>query len=451
MKAILFYLNTILLLLAACTATETPNASPQPRPPTNAASTVVEQPTAVPTLTPQPIVTDTPSPTETAVPTITIPSTPAAELHNNKTILYYDAADGHYYRIGLDSSSPDQLTEQPDSGHVMPDMVEQSLLDFNTPTVSPDGRFLLQYDVYHVWHLLNVPDRTFLAEGAANFFYSPSFAPDSQQFAYIKDENQLCLFHLETVNENCLWQSDSRLFGAEWSPDGRFIAVAKDDAADDMGRGEIWLIDSETGNASRAEAFQGSPEIALGSIFTWLAGGEALLIYNLPEGGSARYVLADAQTIRFPNLVWSASPDGRFFYTHDGQLVDATAALLHQIADPTACPDGIRIRQNAWSPDSSNLAFVSACHTTDTYAEDWTLTIVDVVSGETVWEQVLPENYSLLAWSTDENTLLLGYKTSGWPKDSDIYTLDLNSSDEPQPIVSGAIFLGSYPQWLAEE
>ncbi|MAT98352.1 MAG: hypothetical protein CL608_14505 [Anaerolineaceae bacterium] len=293
MKAILFYLNTILLLLAACTAAATPEASPQPTPQASATSTVVAQPTAVPTLTPQPTPTNTLPPTETAVPV----QTPTVDLYNNKTILYYDAADGHYYRIDLDGGEPDRLTQQPDSGHIMPDMVEQGLLDFNTPSVSPDGRF---------------------------------------------------------------------------------IAVAQDEATDDMGLGEIWLIDSETGDTFRAEGYQGSPEIALGSIFTWLD-EEALLIYNLPEGGSARYVLANVQTIRFPNLVWSASPDGRFFYTHDGQLLDATAALLHQIADPTACPDGIRIRQNAWSPDSSNLAFVSACHTTDTYAEDWTLTIVDVV------------------------------------------------------------------------
>ncbi len=442
MKTILFQLSTMLFLLAACTAPETLDTSPQPRPQASVISPIVEQQaTAVPTLIP----TNRPRPTETAVPP------PAVDPQNNKPILYYNAADGHYYRIGLDGNLPDQLTQQPDSGHVMPDMVAQSLLDFNTPSVSPNGRFLLQYDVYHAWQLLRVPDRTLLAEETTDFFYSPSWSPDSQQFAYIKDEDQLCLFHLATASETCLWQNDSDLLGAEWSPDGRFIAVAQDDATDDTGRGEIWLINPETGNAFRAEAYQGSPEIALGSIFTWLSDGDALLIYNLPEGGSARTVLEDAQTIGFPNRVWSASPDGRFFYTHDGQLLNATAALLHQITDPTACPDGIRIRQNAWSPDSSNLAFVSACHTTDTYAGNWTLTIVNAVSGETVWEQVLPENYSLLAWSTDKNTLLLSYKTSGWPKDSDIYTLDLNSSDEPQPIVSGAVFLGSYLQWLAEE
>lgn len=443
MKAILFQLSVILLLLSACTAPTIIDTTPQPTPQANATSTVVEQATAVPS----PTATNTPSPTETAVP---IP-TPAVDLHNNKTILYYDAADGHYYRIGLDGGPPDQLTQQPDSGHVMPDMVEQSLLDFNTPSISPNGRFLLQYDVYKSWQLLNVPDQTLLAEGVDDFFYSPTWSPDSQQFAYIKDESQLCLFHLATASENCLWQSDSRLFGAEWSPDGRYIAVAQDDAADDMGRGEIWLIDPETGEALRAEAYQGSPEIALGSIFTWLSDGDALLIYNLPEGGSARTVLEDAQTIRFPNRVWSASPDGRFFYTHDGQLVDATGTLLHQIADPSACPDGIRIRQNAWSSDSSRLAFVSACNVAEPYEGDWTLTIVDVASGEIVWEQVLPENYSLLSWSTDKNALLLSHKTSGWPRDSDIYMLRLDSNSKPQLIVSGAIFLGVYPPWLSEK
>lgn len=442
MKTILFQLSTMLLLLTACTALETLDTSPQPTPQASAISAIVEQQsTAVPTLIP----TNRPHPTETAVPP------PAVDLHNNKPILYYNAADGHYYRIGLDGGPPDQLTQQPDSGHVMPDMVAQSLLDFNTPSVSPNGRFLLQYDVYHSWQLLTVPDHTLLAEGAADFFYSPSWAPDSQQFAYIKDEDQLCLFHLETASENCLWQSESRLFGAEWSPDGRYIAVAQDDAADDTGRGEIWLINPETGNAFRAEAYQGSPEIALGSIFTWLSDGDALLIYNLPEGGSARTVLEDAQTIRFSNRVWSASPDGRFFYTHDGQLLNATAARLHQIADPTACPDGIRIRQNAWSPDSSRLAFVSACKATEPYEGDWTLTIVDVASGEIVWVQVLPENYSLLSWSTDKNALLLSHKTSGWPRDADIYMLSLDSSSKPQLIVSGAIFLGVYPPWLAEK
>ena len=447
MKAVLFQLVVIFLLLSACAAPATIDPTPQPTPLASEAA-VAEQPTAVHSPTPRPTATatNTPPATATAVPSST-PS-PTTELHNNKTILYYNAADGHYYRIGLEGGPPDQLTQQPDSGHVMPDMVEQTLLDFNTPTVSPDGRFLLQYDVYRSWQLLTVPDLMLLAEDLG-FFYSPTWAPDSLQFAYIKDETQLCIFHLGTISETCPWQSDSRLFGAEWSPDGRYIAVAQDDETDNMGLGTIWLIEPETGVAFHAEAYQGSPENSLGSIFSWLPNGEALLIYHLPEGGSARYVPENGQTIRFPGQIWSASPDGRFFYTSDGFLIDGTNT--YQLTDPTACRSGIRSRQNAWSPDSSRLAFVTACTDEDNFEGEWTLRVVDFVTGERLWERTLPQKFALLDWSADENTLLLGHKTSGWPMDSAIYTLTLSSSDEPQQLVSGAIFLGVYPQWLMED
>ncbi|MEM7113183.1 MAG: hypothetical protein AAF614_12175 [Chloroflexota bacterium] len=451
------------LTLLGCT-TSTPTSTPLP------ITLATPLPTTTPTLpsstlaapistaTPLSETATAPPPAATAVPTLppatlspaTLPPPDPAAIANNKHLLYYSASDGHYYRVGSDGQNPERLTLEPHSGHAMQDLIEQALLDFGPPRVSPNGRYLLHHFGLNPWAVLEVPTRQIVATGRSDMFFAPTWAPDSERFVYIKNNRQLCIVTVASQSEECLWESDEDLFGAAWSPNGRLIAVAKNQPGCCVG--EIWLIDTISGESFRGESFEGTLEPTVNSIFKWLPDGNGLLIYALPEGGAAILYPDERLTVRIPNGARGFAPNGRYFYTGAGQLVDAEGTWEHQISDPLACSQGILRRQHAWSPDSSRIAVVAACDDSEElFAGEWTLQMIETASGTLLWEKKLTQTFGLLDWSADGTMLILRHRTTGWPKDSTLHLLAANGLGEPQPLVSGAIFLGSYAPWLRSE
>jgi Tol biopolymer transport system component len=176
-----------------------------------------------------------------------------AWAHDDKSIFFTAERDGHgqIYRVWLDDKRVEQIT--------------RSRYRSIMAAASPDGRYLSYAAQMESGFQLHVIDlhtgesrQITTGEGACR----PSFAPDSQEIAFVR---MGAPSHLEAVRETGprVLHKDQRLWSyyPDYSPDGRYLAFS---VSPEHHAGEDWdlaLMDLQTGQWSRLTSGKGNDRV----------------------------------------------------------------------------------------------------------------------------------------------------------------------------------------------
>lgn len=184
-----------------------------------------------------------------------------------------------------------------------------------------------------------------------------TWSPDSSQFAFISDLNDLCIQTLADAVQNCFgWQGIRQVV---WSPDGNRLAYIREGSAPG-----IYLTDT---------AGTTGQQVVAGTQFSdvvWSPDGQNLLYgVNLPDTWQRDlYVISASggepqRLTDGTRLVYSGtwSPDGTRIAYHarldnqvDTYILNLTNHEVQRLTDDTFDEGSIR-----WSPDGAYVAYVS--------------------------------------------------------------------------------------------
>ena len=396
--------------------------------------------TALPLPSPSATLTLAPLPTNTSIPT---QITPVNEQHSDPVVLFY-AADGHLYWADVAGHTRGQLTTKPEKN-------EEGYF-YRFPQISPDGRWLALNGGWGGSALLDLVEGVEEGIGRGRAMRFPTWSPDSQRFAYLGQNDKLCLYEIATQSEACPFQATSQLLIARWSPDGAHIAIATVDPSDsaDCCTGQVWLMNTINYEAEIVGSYYVTLEPARDSILTWLPGGSGLLIRSETSAvPSTLFFLEDRSTVPFAERVASMSPNGRYFLSESGRIRDINGRELYTIptnTGDTACSnENLQLASWAWSSDGERLAYVTTCQTSDTNNEMNWIQVIDAATGESFWQQTIPAELSLRMWTPDGNHLLLSREVSPNMKDISIWRLASDGLDIPEMIIEQGLFLDIIP------
>lgn len=373
----------------------------------------------------------------TATTTAESPSWPSPPL-----LLFY-AVDGHLYRTDIAGTFPQQLTTTPREDPADPD-VALALLVYRPPRVSPDGKWLALNGGWGGAAVLDWGNQRALGVGRGRAMRSPTWSPDSQSFAYVTTDRQLCLFHLSQQSVSCPFQSERDLLGASWSPDGTYIAVVT--RSPDCCEGQVWLYHTVTAQATVVASITLPLETAVGELLAWLNGGRGLLI-NTPET-AAVYFPASNTIEPLPEPVIDFSPDGRYFLHRSGEISHGTGGQSHPLPHNSAACQGETqsLATSTWSANGQWLAYTTLCQANGDVRDQW-LHVMDVETNELLWQQALAPEFSLREWMPGGDFLLLSHQTSGFPQDTSLWRITAAGPSDPQMIIEQGLFVSTVPQW----
>ena len=419
-------------------ALSSPTASMVPRPSSTSypspSPTFYASPTSVPTLTPLP--TFTIAPTPISLPTsVMLPQTaPFIFLYTNSYLA----------RTDEDGSAIQPITS------LIEPAGEQVWLTFAAlpPQVSPDGQWLIIYNGRGRWQLLNLTRWEVRNTGQGQLRLSPTWAPDSQSFAYLAN-NQLCIYKLDTGTDACLFTGEN-LLGASWSPNNLYIAVAQGDFTSACCVGKIWLIHVADNTAKMIGTYSTFPEATTNQIIEWVANNESLLIKGYTP---FLYSPSDEATIQFQEAVVDISPNGQSILYNSGHIGFIDGTIDYQMPLNPDCPGfKIGIHNWDWSPTGDRLAYLSSC-SLELSITNW-LYVLDSQTGKIVWQKEISEINSqfpleFLYWSPDGEYLFLDEPDEiyGSHALSPIWRIKSDSTSTIEPIVEEGFLLGIVPQW----
>lgn len=400
------------------------------------------------TTTSLPLPSSTSTPLLTPSPTITATSiqiTSSDDHYSDPLILFY-AADGHLYRTDITGHSREQLTAKPEKN-------EEGYF-YRLPQLSPDGRWLALNGGWGGSALLDLVEGVEEGIGRGRAMRFPTWSPDSQRFAYLSQNNKLCLYDIATQSEVCPFQATSQLLVARWSPDGTHIAIATVDPSDsaDCCTGQVWLMKTIDYEAEIIGSYYVTLEPARESILTWLPDGSGLLIRSETSAvPSTLFFLEDRSTVLFSERVASMSPNGRYFLSESGRIRNTDGRELYTIlmnAGDIACSnEDFQLASWAWSSDGERLAYIITCQTGSDASDvaNW-IQVINGATGELLWEQTIPVNLSLRAWTEDGDYLLLSLQATPGIENTSIWRLTtLDGLGIPEMIVEQGLFLDIFP------
>lgn len=415
--------------------------------PITSATTIIElvatptrdEPTIFPSSAPATQLIETIEPTDT-------PNAPREDQSGplNAVLLYY-GSDGHLYRASLLRGVGERLTTQPLEGADDPDAVA-SIVSHRPPRVSPDGLWLALNGNWGGMAALNLTTGEPIGVGRGRAMLAPSWSPDSQYLAYLTQDDRLCIHDFSGGPDNCPFQSIG-LQDAIWSPSGSTIAVAVVDplaeGSADCCTGKVWLVDAFSGEAVEVGAYATGFESVPGESIAWLADGSGLVIKKTDTGQGAIYRLADQTIAGFPEPILSILPDGRFILHPSGIVRNVETGAMFPLIGVGDCA-GTPSLPHAWSSDGAWLAYTPLCTAEGvTSPGPDTLYVVEMASGEVLWQQELPEALSLVDWSPDGEYILLN--NSGVPPS--IWRIRVDGTGEPELVVEDGYLLTVVGAW----
>lgn len=378
------------------------------------------------------------------LPTSNPSATPAAAPAEGAPLLIY-RPDGHLYRASLRDGSGQQLTAQPLEDADDPDAVG-AIVSYRPPVVSPDGRLLALNGHWGGAAALDLTTGQAIGAGRGVAMLAPSWSPDSRALAYVAQDGQLCIYHLDNAPADCIFRSEG-LQDAAWSPAGALIAAAvvapSAEGSADCCAGQVWLVDAAGGEATAIGDYATGFESAPGEAFAWLSDGSGLVIKRTTEGRSALYRIADGSTTYLAEPALSVSPDGRTVLHTSGAVSGADGTARFALPGAGECAGQLSIT-HAWSPDGSRLAYVLACFAGGGQAAEVspTLTMVETGNGALLWQQLASDLWPA-GWSPDGAYLLLQDNT---PNGGAIWRLGAEGGT-PERVVEGATLLEVVPPW----
>lgn len=210
---------------------------------------------------------------------------------------------------------------------------------------------------------------------------SPRFSPDGQWIAYTvsvadreadADQSDLWLARWDGKETRQLTRSKASEHSPRWSPDGRRLAFLSD-RADEKAGDQIWVLDMAGGEAQQLSRFE-SPVTG----FAWSPDGTRI-VFNaqLPR-------IVDEDEDRPAPIVI----DRLLFKSDDGGYLRAERShlFLLRVADGAVTPltDGPYDElQPAWSPDGTQIAFVSKRGEEPDAHDNWDLYLIAAEPGAT--------------------------------------------------------------------
>ncbi|CAK9115493.1 Tol-Pal system protein TolB [Durusdinium trenchii] len=246
-----------------------------------------------------------------------------------------------------------------------------------SPDWSPDGK-QIAFDIYtgrsatSKCYLINV-DGTGLVDLGLGLM--PNFSPDGQRLAFTWSGQGMSLMDLDGTNREVLTGEG---WGAQWSPDGRWVAYQSSDRIDNQYRANITIIDVET--REKRVILQGDQ-----------AGRYRQILWNMEWSPDSQRIcfkgrLADRSGNDYETVITSIAgstsgfhivtdettdtdfgwhPDGRRILIakispkHGGMklfVYDLDAGTMEMLPhQPLDTPN----MSGVWSPDGSRIAFVS--------------------------------------------------------------------------------------------
>ena len=363
------------------------------------AAVVTITPTApvLPTITSTLTSMDTPVPTSGWTP---LPTSPALPDGPPVVFLYND---GYLSRTDIEGSAIEQITTPLER---IPEEVWLGLSAYPSQ-VSPDGRWLIVYSSRGRWQLLDLYEGLIAKSGQGQPKLSPTWAPDSQRFAYLTND-QVCIYELSGQTISCSFTGED-LLGVSWSAAGSYIAVAGANLEAPCCTGQVWLIDALTGEAELVGAYDAPSEGTTENLFTWSASGSALMIKSTSENVPSILFSPEEQiAISFNKPVFAISPDGRYLLYRTAEVGRVDGAILYSLPQDNECEGRqLSIHNWAWSPDGERLAYVVLCDMGKQAQQVSRLYMIAADTGEILWEQETNISLQLVYWSPDGTYLLL--------------------------------------------
>ncbi len=417
--------------------------------PTDAFSAPPASRTAVPA-TPAATVEPVETP-EHAQPTAAPTTTPTPRTGSNAPLFYY-SADGHLYRAPIGGGPGERLTLQPLADADDPDAVA-GISGYRPPRVSPDGHWLALNGNWGGAAVLDLAAGEVRGVGRGQAMAAPSWSPDSRYLSYITPDDRLCIYDRDGGPDDCPFQSEGqqRLQDAVWSPGGSAVAVAVLDppAADGDAccRGEVWLVDAFTGEATPLGDYTTGFESVPGEVMAWAADGSGLVIRQTANGRGALYTLADGTLTYFDEPVLSVGPDGRTVLHPSGNVSRVGGGPAWALPDSAGC-DGYLSLAYAWSPDGGQLAYAPACLTgDDAPPAERILYVVETATGNLLWQQALSPAMTPVGWSPAGDQLLLQSSPGGMVDGWSIWRMAAGGEQPLEKIVDQALLLEVVSQW----
>ncbi|MEP7244881.1 MAG: S9 family peptidase [Gammaproteobacteria bacterium] len=203
----------------------------------------------------------------------------------------------------------------------------------------------------------------------------PRISPDGEWVAYTVsnshqkpdlDEDDLWLASWNGRQSVRLTNTPSSEHSPRWSPDGRYIAFLTDRGGLEAGD-QIWLIDRAGGEGRQLSHFAGPI-----SSFAWSPDGNRI-VFSAQAGAAVENVGDEAKPIVIDRLQFKSDVDGIL-------RAERTHLFLFDIASAAATPltDGVfNELQPTWSPDGSQIAFLSKRGDDPDAHNNWDLYVID--------------------------------------------------------------------------
>lgn len=376
--------------------------------------------------------------------------------------LFFIAPDGHMYRTSVvDGHVREQVSILPEPlqqgqegevtvgprGEIIYGQSEvnvwQELFLYRPPQISPDGEWIILNDGVGRWSLINLRESLVAAKGSGHWLLSTTWAPDSQQFAYLDRDKQLCIYYIDLEIKTCIFQHDENLLGGVWSPDGNYIAGV---VVDECCEAEVWLIDPLSEEAYYVGDASITFESSLDRIITWAqaeAVDEAKLLINAQANftQAALYIPYHDTWRHFDRPMLDISPDGNYLLSSEGEIVSLDGDVLYTPSDRNET-GRFYLHHWDWSPTGDKVAYLTPA----AVDQSSRLSIISLPQANLVWQKELPHPMQIVYWSPDGRYLLLDQADAA-PTDSPIWYLPSDGSEELGVVVDEGFLLRVAVQW----
>lgn len=398
------------------------------------------------------VLPSSPTPMATMLPIASPGAELAQALDGPPVVLVYN--DGVLMRTDVEGSGFEKVTAP--LGQVG-DLVWM-YFQTNPPQVSPDGRFVIVFNSVSSsrgnWQLVDLQTEEIVVTGQGQSRLSPTWSPNSQQFAYLDDE-QICVFDLILETNNCNVIGPD-LIGAVWSPAGEQIAVAQADFAAEEFAGQVWLFEVATKMAKDIGIYEIPPQATINEAFEWTIDGNSLLIKSTTENmPSVLYSVIDGTTVKFAQPVQTISPNGQYVLYKSAEVEQINDGVKYPLPTNEICPRGtLKLHSWDWSPDNEHFAYLFSCTGTNSSDRRW-VTVLSIITGEILWQEEVTDIESafpleFLYWSPDGAYLLLDEPDElyeGQRQLSPIWRIAADGSSPLEIILEHGFLLGTVQQW----
>jgi len=254
-------------------------------------------------------------------------------------------------------------------------------------------------------------------------FSEAKFSPDSAKILLMNMRGELWVADVPEVGRKRLVYQDTTVYGMEWSPDSRWIAVVGADfrtrVVDLEGRVQPGVVPAAPYGKIRARHFSWCPG---GRLVYAEESDDDMILWEIDVTSGKQYVLATSGSRGFP----FCSPNGAYIAitgtikggTLETKILDRSGKEILSSGVPTLDGGG----GYYWSPDGRKFAVgVRQKDEGDRTYRDY-ISVLIIPEGEVIY---LPGDYAyLLGWTSDSQAVIL----SQYAPDEMLIRLPLSSA-----------------------